>query len=367
MKIREIILEGGNVQIGDQEAERIDLGQFDRDEIVPIFKEALIAIDAGFKKMFRKPLWNPKLLASNKFLSGSSIHFFNLKGIPTQEFVKHKQTVGDIDTQVDKNFTAEAEQFLSEVQGHALGPATLIGYKKSVEQIITLWSFNHPPMNVQIDLEFVDYDQKTNAPTEWSAFSHSSDWGDITAGIKGVFHKYLLRALSTPSLRDVVVLSGKKETPKKVKTTDLAFAVTRGLRYKLSPVMDGDQQRILDGLPVYKEIPTSASTYETNLVAMCKIFFGEEFDPADVEKYWSFVGGIDLVKKYFNPEQQAGVILGFAHTLWGPGGQELYRGEPEKDNADKTAAFDMMVKTLGVPYDKATIDSMHKQYYQKAK
>ena len=138
MKIREIILEGGNVQIGDQEAERIDLSQFDRDEIVPIFKDALISIDAGFRKMFRKPLWNPKLLNSNKFLSGSSIHFFNLKGIPTQEFVKHKQTVGDIDTQVDKNFTAEVEQFLSEIQGQAMGPATLIGSKKSVEQIITL-------------------------------------------------------------------------------------------------------------------------------------------------------------------------------------------------------------------------------------
>lgn len=363
MKIREIILEGGNVQIGDQEAERIDLSRYDRDEIVPIIQTALASINAAFQKSFKKPLWHPNLLANRKFLSGSSLHFFDLKGIPTKQFVQHKQTVGDIDTQVDKDFAAEAEQFLTAVQGKTLGPATLIGFKKSVEQIITLWSFNNPPMNIQIDLEFVDYDKGTQEPTEWAQFSHSSAWNDIEAGIKGVFHKYLLRALSTPSLRDVIVLSGKKETPKTVKTTDLAFAVTKGLRYKLAPVMDGKKQRVMDGLKVYKEIPTKESTYQTNLLAICKIFFGANFDENDVDKFWSFVGGLELVQKYFNPEQQAGVILGFAHTLYGPGAQELYRGDPVKDSEDKNAAFDMMVDTLGVNYDKAAIDAMRKQYY----
>ena len=365
MKIREIILEGGNVQIGDKEAERMDLTKYNRDKIVPVIHSALEAINSGFAKMFKKPLWAPSVIASGKYLSGSSIHFFNLTGIPTEKFIQHKQTVGDIDTQVDRNFEEQADQFLAAIQGKSLGPATLIGSKKSAEQTITLWAFNNPPMNIQIDLEFVDY--HNDEPTEWSGFSHSSSWEDLEAGIKGVFHKYLLRALSTPSLRDVVVLSGKKETPKTVKTTDLAFAVTKGLRYKLVPVMDGGKQREMNGLKVYKEVPPKDSTYETNLLTMCKIFFGANFDENDVSKFWSFVGTKELVAKYFTPEQQSGVILGFAYTLWGPQGQELYRGDPKKDLEDKNAAFKLLTKGLGADYDKATIDAMRKEYYKKNK
>jgi hypothetical protein len=161
------------------------------------------------------------------------------------------------------------------------------------------------------------------------------------------------------------VLSGKRETPKQVKTTDLAFAVTRGLRYKLKPVVDNGQQREIDGLPVFKEVPTKESTYETNLLAMCRIFFGNEFDPADVNKFWSFVGTLELVKKYFNAKQQASVILGFAYTLYGPQGQELYRDDPTRDNEEKTAAFNFMTRVLAVPYDKAAIQQLHASYYKK--
>ena len=129
--------------------------------------------------------------------------------------------------------------------------------------------------------------------------------------------------------------------------------------------MDNGQQRELDGLKVFKEVPTKDSVYETNLLAMCRIFFGPDFDPADVEKYWSFVGTLDLVKKYFTPEQQSNVILGFAYTLFGPQGQELYRGDPARDNEEKTAAFNFMTKALGVNYDQAAIKQLHTSYYSK--
>ena len=361
MRVREVILEGGNVQIGAQSAERIDLKKLQRDQIVPLIDDALKAINAGFQGMFKRPLWNPALLTSRRFLSGSAFHFFNLAGIPTDQFVKYKPTVGDIDTQVDQSLADEAKQFLDAAQGQQFGPATLVGYKASVEQLITLWSFKNPAINIQIDLEFVEYEG--DEPSEWAQFSHSSAWNDIEAGIKGVFHKYLLRALSTPSLRDVVILSGKKETPKVVKTTDLAFAVTRGLRYKLSPVMDDGKQRKIDGLDVFKEIPTKDSTYETNLFVIAKIFFGKKFNSNDLQQFWSFLGTLELVKKYFNKEQQAAVIQGFVYTLFGPGAQSLYREDPAQDAQDKNAALEIMVKTLGVGYDRAAVDAMRKDYY----
>jgi hypothetical protein len=361
MRVREVILEGGNVQIGAQSAQRLDLKKLKRDQLIPVLDQLLQAINAGFAKMHKRPLWSPRLVASRKFLSGSAFHFFNVAGIPSDQFVKYKPTVGDIDTQVDQNLLEPAKQFLDAATGKQFGPATLIGYKSSVEQLITLWAFSDPPVNVQIDLEFVEYEG--DEPTEWAQFSHSSAWNDIEAGIKGVFHKYLLRALSTPSLRDVVVLSGKKETPKVVKTTDLAFAVTRGLRYKLSPVMDGNVQREMDGLKVYKEIPTKESTYETNLYVIAKIFFGNQFEAGDIEKFWSYLGTLELVKKYFDKSQQSAVVTGFVYTLFGPGAQELYRGDPEQDAQDKNAALEIMTKTLGVPYDKKSVDAMRKDYY----
>ena len=363
MRVREVILEGGNVQIGAQSAQRLDLTKLKRDQLIPVLDQLLQAINAGFAKMHKRALWSPQLVASRKFLSGSAFHFFNVAGIPSDQFVKYKPTVGDIDTQVDQSLLEPAKQFLDAATGKQFGPATLIGYKPSVEQLITLWAFSDPPVNVQIDLEFVEYEG--DEPTEWSQFSHSSAWNDIEAGIKGVFHKYLLRALSTPSLRDVVILSGKRETPKVVKTTDLAFAVTRGLRYKLRPVMDGNVQREMDGLKVYKEIPTKESTYETNLYVIAKIFFGNQFDAGDIEKFWSYLGTLELVKKYFDREQQSAVITGFVYTLFGAGAQELYRGDPKQDAADKNAALEIMSKTLGVSYDKKSVDAMRKDYYSK--
>lgn len=361
MRVREVILEGGNVQIGAQSAQRLDLTKLKRDQLIPVLDQLLQAINAGFAKMHKRALWSPQLVASRKFLSGSAFHFFNVAGIPSDQFVKYKPTVGDIDTQVDQSLLEPAKQFLDAATGKQFGPATLIGYKPSVEQLITLWAFSDPPVNVQIDLEFVEYEG--DEPTEWAQFSHSSAWNDIEAGIKGVFHKYLLRALSTPSLRDVVILSGKKETPKVVKTTDLAFAVTRGLRYKLRPVMDGNVQREMDGLKVYKEIPTKESTYETNLYIIAKIFFGNKFDAGDIEKFWSYLGTLELVKKYFDKSQQAAVVTGFVYTLFGPGAQELYRGDPKQDAADKNAALEIMTKSLGIPYDKKSVDAMRKDYY----
>lgn len=361
MRAREFLAEGGNVQIGDQEAQAMQLEL--RQRMVPVLAQLLASINSAYHQITGHPLWKPALLKSQKFLSGSSLHWFNLE-IPDEAFRKAKKTkAGDIDTQVDETNKDKIKQFLDAIGGKTIGPAKFVGYKESAEQYITLWNLTEFGQNIQIDLEQVQYDK--GEPTEWSRFSHSSAWEDLEQGVKGVFHKYLLRALSTPSLRDVVVLSGKRETPKKVKTTDLAFAVTKGLRFKLAPVMDNGQQRELDGLKVFKEIPTKDSVYETNLLAMCRIFFGPEFNPADVEKYWSFVGTLDLVKKYFTPEQQSNVILGFAYTLFGPQGQELYRGDPARDNEEKTAALDHMIKALGVNYDQAAVKQLHTSYYSK--
>lgn len=360
LKFSQFLKEGGNVQIGDQAAERIDLSKIDRNSIVARINRTLQLVNLMFQKKYGLPLWNKELFASKKFLSGSAFHFFN-KAIATQEFVKYKNTVGDIDTQVDKAQEKNIESFLNSITGQTFGYVTFIGYKKSVGQFITLWQFAAPKINVQIDIELVDFNE--GQPTEWSQFSHSSDWADMKEGIKGVFQKYLVRAFTTKTLREIIVLKGKKETPTKTMSTDLAFSVNLGLRQKLQPVMDGDTHRKIDGLQVYKEIPTKDSTYVNDLKVVFEILFDVKPKPVEIEMFGSFIGGLQLAKKYFSADEQKKLIIGFAHTLWAPGAQGLYRGNPDDDLREKNAAFMKMVDTLGVGYDKKAIEKMRVDYY----
>lgn len=358
-----LLTEGGNVQIGDVSAERIDLKKYNRDWIVERLFRTLRVINLSFQKDFGLALWNPELFKSKRFLSGSAFHFFD-KTIATKEFVKYKNTVGDIDTQVDQAQEQQIQQFLDASTHKKFGYAALVGYKKSAGQFITLWQFENPKINVQIDLELVDFvDRK---PTEWSQFSHSSDWKDLKEGIKGVFQKYLLRAFTSKTLREIVLLKGKKETPVKTMSTDLAFSVMKGLRVKIEPVMDpntGKHMKI-DGLLAYKEIPAKRSTYITDLQILFKILFGQEPTPSDLKKFQSFVGGLELANRYFSPKEKETLILAFSHTLFGPGAQGLYRGNPDLDHKEKMAAFTRMVKTLGVSYNSQEIDRMRIEYYK---
>jgi hypothetical protein len=334
LSFNNFILEGGNVRIGDVEATRIDLNKMNRTEIVRKLDRSLQVINAHFKRMTGSPLWVKELFKSRKFLSGSSIHFFN-KAIPDTEFRTLKPTVGDIDTQVDKNMTADVEKWLNSLGDSKLGYLRFVGYKKSPGQFITLWNVEGTDLNVQIDLEMVEF--KDSFPTAWSNFSHSSSWDDIKASVKGVFHKYLLRALSAKSLREVTILKGKAKTPTKIMATDLAFSVTAGLRYKLQPT---DQEG------VYVEIPTKSSEYMTELDVIFKTFFGHTPSPAELKQFESFVGLLDLVNKNYSTSEKDKVVKGFAYSLWGKGAQKLVRGNPTEDFETKKVAFDLMLKVL---------------------
>lgn len=358
------ILEGGNVRIGDVEAERIDLSKLDRRSITTRIARTLKMVNLRFQKKYGVPIWNKELFDSREFLSGSAFHFFN-RAIPDEVFKKYKNTVGDVDTQVDKAQEQQVKEFLDSIVGQKFGYVTFVGYKTSVGQFITLWAFSSPKINIQIDLEFVDFAE--GRPTEWSQFSHSSAWEDLEAGIKGVFQKYLLRALTTKTLRDIIILKGKKETPTQVKSTDLAFSVTQGLRVKIEPVIENGKHKMIDGLQVYKEIPTKQSSYVNDLKQMFEILFGVAASAKDIKDFGSFVGGLDLVKKHFNVQEMAAVILGFAWTLWGPGAQGLYRADPERDKNEKMVAFNKMVNVLKVPYDHVAIESMRANYYKAYK
>lgn len=362
-----ILNEGGNVEIDGIAAQRLDLNKISRTQAVKTIDKALQAINVAFNKMYKVPLWSPELIQNKEFLSGSAFHFFNV-AIPDEQFVKVKPSVGDIDTMVDKKLSVQAKDFLTKATGKKFGPATLIGFKPNPGQdtYITLWGFNEPPMKVQIDMELVDYAK--GSPSDWSKFSHSSAWEDLSAGIKGVFHKYLLRALTHKDAKDRYIQM--KTKLKKVTAADMAFAVTGGVRQKFEPVIDPATKKPAvapDGLGIYKEIPASESNYVTSIKDMFTLLIGHKPAKDEVGLLGSFVGVLDLINRNFSPEEKLKIGNAFFALIFGPAAQQLYKGDPATDKREKEIAFNKLMQTLQVNFDKAALAKTIADYYSNYK
>lgn len=349
---------GGNVVLGDESASRIDLLKFDRSEIVPILYDALKSINRAFERDTGLSMWSDSLIASKKFLSGSAFHFFDLTGIEDKKFSTVKKTVGDLDTKVPEALAPFIKKWLDTRQGSTYGDLTLIGYKESIGQFITLWKSKALDQNIQIDLEQLPFTD--GLPTTWAEFSHSSEWEDLEQGLKGVSHKYLLRALNAKDLKDVMVRmkSGKEKT---ITSAETAFSAS-GMRQKLEPIMGPHGQEIKNGLPVYRELPTSETGFNTDLDDIFINYFGHAPSNTEKKQMWSFTGLIDLIKKHFDRSILIKVADGFANTLWGPGAQSLYRADPEKDLEEKTVMMDYMCQHFGLPVDRW--NNIKRSFYQ---
>ena len=370
------VSEGGNLELpGQGKAQDINLKVQNRSVMVGILNNLLHAINNTYAKQFKTPLWNPKLIQSQQFLSGSSLHFFNVKGIPDEVFVNKKPKVGDIDTMVDKTQKENLEQFLQGATNKEIGPAIFRGYKLGNEQFSSMWELQNPPTKIQIDLEFVDYNQ--GEPTEWAKYSHSSSWEDLSQGVKGVFHKYLMRALTTSTLKQryIQTKTGKIQA-KPINSTDLAFAVASGagggLREKYRPVMDPqtNQQKMIDGIPVYTEVAPGDSQYTSDVGGMFSMLFGQQPSEADKKLLWSFTGGLQLANKLLDDQSRQKVADGFLNTLYGPGAQGMYRNDPQRDQEEKGIAWNTLLNSMKVPDAaglKTRAEQMAKEYYAKYK
>lgn len=371
-KSKKQIAEGGNLALpGGHEAQQIDLKVHNRSYIVPILDNLINSINNLYAQQYQAPLWDPKLLKQKTFLSGSSLHFFNTD-ISDEEFVAKKPKVGDIDTQVNKENEANLEKFLTANQNKVIGPAKLLGFQRGNEQFSSLWEFTDPPIKVQIDLEFVAFDEK--GPTPWSQFSHSSSWEDLQAGIKGVFHKFLIQSFTTLTNRDFLLQKsvgrGANKTVQNVPTTDnmVSFAVSSkeggGLRAKYAPVLDEKGNPVvIDGLPVMQPLPPAG--YEQDLSKIFSTIFDTRVNSAQLKKLmpktWSFTGLIDVMNLILDPEEKAQVVDGFVNKLFAKGAQGLYKNDPERDLAEKNAALNYMLKTLGMPAPK-NLEQLRQEY-----
>ena len=366
------LMEGGNVSskspgwkgADDQAAEEIDLKLHNRDFMVKQLRKLFAAQNKSFRETMGKYIWAPSLLTSGDMFSGSSVHFFNIKKINTEDFLnKLKKTkVGDIDTQVDQNLGDDLATWLESIIGQKVGNGVLLGFNSALSSI---WLLDDPVVRVQVDYELGPYDSKTKKPTEWFAYSHSSHYDDMEVGIKGVFHKYINRALvqahQTKKYVAKVQKRGVKISDEPIQDSNYSFAVTSaqggGLSLKYRPYLDPQtgEPATKKNIPIMQYIETADRHYVQNLDQQFELMFGRKRTEADRKMQGSFVGTIQLMNKYLKPEQNRAVVEAFYDILFGAGAQMITKDDPQRDRDTKFAAIDIMLlgtkdhKPLKVP------------------
>lgn len=354
------LTEGGEAEFSSGKADKILMSKHDRDVVTKKIKDSLKDFNEKYAKEMGSKLWDDKAITDGDIFSGSTKAFMS-SDIQTSDFAKHKEIVSDIDVQVDENAKETLATFLEKSKNKKFKNSTLTDWKASPlgDQHLALFKLDNPSLFFQIDFELVDF--KDGRPTKFASFSRSSEWVDIKEGIKGVFHKYLISTLTGRIKKDVIILKGKKETPEKVSISSLAFSVSKGLRDKLEPVMDGSKQKMIDGLPVFKELPTAKSTYTKDLEAIFKMIMGVEPKSGDMEKFGSFMGIISLINTYLPKEKQV-IFDRFMGFLFEPHSAKITQDQKE-DRRIKTIAMSKLIDGLKLNVNQTELEKKITAYY----
>ena len=378
MNLRDIIRkgvlkEGGNVSNqspgwqgvdGDHQAQELDLQVHNRAYVQDVVSDTLTAINNVFAQQFKEPLWHENSVKTQKFLSGSTLQFMDKK-IPDEEFVRVKPKVGDIDTQAPDKHADTIKQFLQNNMGKLFGNAKLLGFTPGNSQWVSLWEIKlrDLPVKIQIDFEYGAHDAESGLPTDWQSYSHSSSWDDLSQNIKGVFHKYLDRALpytqaSTKYVARVLKKSTKiSDAP--ITDSDYSFAVSGpgggGVSRKYIPYNDPatGQPMEKDGVPVMQLLEPANRQYIQNLGQQFEIFFGRKPTAQDQQLKNSFVGTVTLASKYLDDQARTELFNRFVSICFEPGSQMITKDDPTRDRDTKFAAIDWMVEHLKLPNAKA--------------
>ena len=359
---------------GVHQAQELDLRVHDRSYVVEVLSDLLHKINDLFAQQFKEPLWHENSVEAQKFLSGSTARFFDKK-ISDEEFVRVKPTVGDIDTQAPDKHGETIKQFLTSLIGKKVGDVQFIGFGPGNSQYSSMWQvmLKDLPVKLQIDFEYGAHDPETGLPTEWQDYSHSSSWEDLSAGIKGVFHKYIDRALpyaSSVTTKYVarVLKTSTKISPETVTDSDYSFAVSGpgggGVSRKYIPYNDPatGQPMMKNGIPVMQLLEPKNRQYIQNLAQQFEIFFGQKPTAQDQQLKNSFIGTVQLANKYLDDNQRAELFNRFVDICFEPGSQMITKNDPVRDRDTKMAAIDYMIDNMKLPNAQA----LRKQSIQTA-
>lgn len=358
--VRKGVEMGGNVEVNDVKAQKIpieDLSSKQFKELQDKIVETLKELNKAFEEENGKPLF-PKLennIETEKLFLGSTRLMFTKD---YKEFKKHKKAVGDIDLQFPTELKDLLKKFLKSSEGKKFGKMAFVGSGGgSPTQINTIFSIKDFPVeNIQID--FVPTYWEKGSPTKFSTYAHYSSWEDVKNNIKGAFSKLLMRSLvsSKERLGDIAVETptGKISTSKVHDNPSMRkFSVDKGVRMAYEPVLDdkGNIKKTPMGKPIYKEVSANKATYERDVDDIFFFVFEEKPKDKELKEFHSFIGILNLMKKYSDKKVIRNAYERFMDLLW-VNGQEIEQGEfneegiQERDFEIKKAAYDQFVKVF---------------------
>jgi len=316
---------GGNVNLGfdwrgrGAVADEISLSKVNR----AAFKRSFVALFKELNGLYSQKfdgdfIWEPakvdSLLNSGEAFNGSSEHLFGGK-IEDEKFLKHKPTVGDVDLTVPEEKLKNILDLLESLRGKEItGDIEYVGNNKEesslgkTSQINALFAYSPDvkrPDNfyfIQVDFEAVPY-TKEGVPSAFAKFTHSSEWNDIEAGIKGVFHKYLLRSIVNISSRDpkghAVLKSGEPSTAAESDViSHRAFSPDRGIRKTSSWKKTGSVDVAGKQKTGYQSLGKDVEhEYETDPDGMFEIVFDHPPNNKEKTEFRSYVGLLDLISR----------------------------------------------------------------------
>ena len=320
-----IILEGGNAKAKNgAEAGKISLADFSPEQYDE-FKESVIrlveAIGFAFLDYAGEPLFVDKgAVRSLKIFSGSGHEFFKRS---REEYVKVKPKMGDIDVQIDEKKKETVRKFLQESEGKDFAGFTYLGSQFGGDFYNIFAApekFQPAAKNIQIDFEFIEFDEEGN-PNEFEMFTKNSDWADLSQGIKGLAKQCLIPAIykviyATPG----VVLQNKKDLPSKAYKDETVPTRTygpKGSRAKYQPVMTADgEQMMYDGKPAFREFPAKDTPLNRDLNSIFTEMFGIKPTPKTRQMMNSYVGMLQLIKKYLPKPVIQKVYLNYKDNIY---------------------------------------------------
>lgn len=260
--LKDLLVEGGNVKVGDAEASPFPVSAENRDERRKDIHHAMKAIHDSFHKEHGEHLFGKDhaTLKSGHAYTGSTHDLMNGK-IPHHEFAKHKPHVGDVDVQVTQDHKNKLESTLK--KGAKFGNYTVAGTKKHGNEISAVMKHKNGEHH-QFDFQGVH-----NPGSESERFLHSSNWEDTKAGIKGAHHKILLNAVGGDSHK---------------------FSITHGVRSRTD---DKDPGVTHPNEVAHKLFGTGADTHHIH----------------------SFQGVTELIKKHKTPEEHHAIYNKFKDSV----------------------------------------------------
>lgn len=388
------LFEGGNVtqinyKTGEEtRQERIPIQEIGVDNFRKKVIEMFVKLNSIFKKQHGVYLWADESIIKNGYaFNGSTSYVMDPKFIG-DEIQAVKPQVGDIDITFPEHLGKELFRTLDSLMGKEIvkGVRYMGSNRTNANQIgdqinsVFMINFGKITQLQQVDFELSPF--QGQKPSDWQKFRFGSSFDDAKKNIKAVNHKYLIRSvIGSQSTRDDIIIQTpsstfdnikfKKRQGKQITVENMTkFSVTHGVRVQYEPFLDSKGKPMYYSGPetggkqhqIIKEIPTSKSTFQTEVISMFTLMFG---DPKDNElsKMYSFIGIIELMKKYLDKSTIEKQNFRYQELLWGDGQQEIERGQPTWDLEVKLPAYEYFIKELGqTDLSKVLIDSYYSKY-----